>query len=230
MAGVFLFARPVYQAAHGESFRLSEGPPAADAAGAAGWTWPTTPGWVPGALVGQHHDFNVSGVQAVEVGPAQLAAAHALLDASKLRVLDSLRFDLRGPYAILAAPMLDVTPPKQCLAVMLAGVANVRWQCPHDPRDSISRSPVLLVAIAPRAPKGARPLFVMGVARGDVTRIVVTTPDGGSETLYRRDGTWGNFEISRSTGRGAKAVVYTDRGLVQTINLNLKPGTSRVVG
>lgn len=230
-AGVFLFARPVYHAAHqGETIKLNEGPPAADASGAAGWTWASTPGWKPGQMVGKHHEFNASGVQPIEVAAAQLAAAHKLLDASDVRILVAARFDDKGPDAILATPVLDVTPPEQCLGVMLAGTAPVRWQCPNDPRDAISHSHVLVIAVAGLPVQGHTPMSLIGAARGDVHRIVLRAPGTGNEVVYTRGTTWGNFEISRWTGPGTTLFVYGAHGLTQTVDLNVKPGTTRVVG
>ena len=125
MAGFFVFARPEYRAPHqGETIKVPPEQPAV------GWTWAEgTPGWKPGTMLGKHHDFNVSGLQPVEVAAAQLTAAHALLDADGVRVVDSTRVDRNGLLAILAAPMLDTNPAQTCLAAMVQGDAPVTWRC-----------------------------------------------------------------------------------------------------
>jgi len=235
VAGVFIFARPAYHAPNqGETIKLPQGAPAADAAGAAGWVWAKgTPGWVPGQMFGKHHDFNASGLQPVEVQAAQLAAAHDVLDAAGVRVLDSMRIGNGGPYAILASERIDQTPATTCLAVLLPGSAPVGWQCPDDPRTgaALDRSHVLLVGVASRdAASPHTNLFILGVAHGDVRRIVQITPGFGRETIYTRGGTWGQFETTRWAGPGARLLVYGDRGLAQTISLDLRPGSTRIVG
>jgi hypothetical protein len=126
MLGFFAFARPQYHPANvGEEIKVPPEHPAT-----AGWTWAEgTPGFKAGTMLGKHHDFNISGLQPVEIAAAQLAAAHSMLDAEGVRILDSLRTDMSGPVAILAAPTIGRTPIETCLAVMLRGSAPVTWRC-----------------------------------------------------------------------------------------------------
>jgi hypothetical protein len=232
MAGVFLFARPVYHAASGgETITLPKRFPAADHAGATGWQWlHGLPGWQPGEMLGKRHDFNVSGVQPVELVPAQIAAARTMLDASRVRVLATLRPGARGAIGVLAAPELDTSPAQTCLAALLPANAPVRWQCPNQPRDALAKSPVLVVAERDRWPNGLSPLWAVGVARGDVARIVQVTPTGRAE-LYRRGNSWGEFTDGNAGNGPSTLEVYGDHGrLLERIGLNLKPGTTRVVG
>src|SRR2546423_1674621 len=71
--------------AQGTTIRVPDKRPAADAAGRAGWVWPDgVPGWDPGYSI---KGYPISGLQAIEAQPAQLAAAHMGLDADGVRVL-----------------------------------------------------------------------------------------------------------------------------------------------
>jgi hypothetical protein len=220
MAGFFAFARPQYHPPNqGEQITVPPEHPAT------GWTWSEgTPGWKAGTMLGKHHDFNITGVQPVEVAAAQLAAAHALLDADSVRVLDSIRTDKRGPVAILAAPAIDVTPTQTCVAVMLRGDAPVTWRCPQD----LTGSHVLGAVIAGRAPSGSLPpLFVMGVASGDVQRIVVVAASFRN-TAYTRGTTWGQFMTSLPPTKSARLLVYGDHGLLQKLTLSAPPDGQRL--
>jgi hypothetical protein len=221
MIGFFAFARPQY---HPETHDNIKVPPEHPAT--AGWTWAEgTPGFKAGTMLGKHHDFNISGVQPVEIAAAQLAAAHSQLDADGVRVLESLRTDKTGPVAILAAPAIDATPSQTCLAVMLRGSAPVTWRCPQD----LLGTHVLGVVVASRFSSGSgHPLFVMGVARADVQRIVLVGGPPGSGPIYTRGTTWGQFEASTSPTKGVKLLVYGDHGLLQKLTLSDPPSGQRI--
>jgi hypothetical protein len=221
MVGFFAIARPQYHPANvGEEIKVPPEHPAT-----AGWTWAEgTPGFKAGTMLGKHHDFNITGVQPVEVAAAQLSAAHALLDAEGIRVLESLRTDKSGPVAILAAPALEVTPTQTCLAVLLRGDVPVAWRCPED----LLGTQVLGAIIAGRAPPGATvPLFVMGVASGDVQRIVVVAESFRTEA-YTRGTTWGQFSVSLPAAKSARLLVYGKRGLLEKLTLSVPPGGQRL--
>ena len=236
-AAVFTFARPEYHPAGGgmKSFTLPMKPPAADASGAAGWVWPDgTPGWVPGYTV-MDGTYNVSGLQPVEVQVAQLAAARNILDASKVRVVSSIRGNRNGVLAILAAPTVGVKPEKTCLAGMLLGDAPVVWQCPGArPGPGDLANARVLVAAATftwRAPgrKPEHPLYLAGVARGDVYRVVLHAPGVIPRELYVRGSTWGEFSSASGLPYGgAYLAIYGRHGLVQKLHLDLVPGQQRV--
>jgi hypothetical protein len=220
MLGFFAFARPQYHPPNqGEQITMPPEHPAT------GWTWAEgTPGFKAGTMLGKHHDFNVTFLQPVEVAAAQLSAAHALLDADGVRVLNSIRTDTRGPVAILAAPALDVTPTQTCVAVMLRGGAPVNWRCPHE----LAGTHVLGAVIAGRAPAGSLPsLFVMGVASGDVRRIVVVAASSRTEA-YTRGTTWGQFMASLPPTKSAQLLVYGDHGLLQKLTLSAPPSGQRL--
>jgi hypothetical protein len=220
MVGFFTFARPQYHPPNeGEQITVPPEHPAT------GWTWSEgTPGWKAGTMLGKHHDFNITGVQPVEIASAQLAAAHALLDADGVRVLDSIRVDKRGPVAILAAPTTAETPTHTCVAVMLRGDVPIAWRCAQD----LAGTHVLGAVIAGRAPSGATvPLFVLGVASGDVKRIVVVGESFRTEA-YTRGTTWGQFSVSLAATKSAELFVYGDHGLLQKLTLSAPPGGQRL--
>jgi hypothetical protein len=217
MAGFFVFARPEYRAPNqGETIKVPPEHPAN------GWTWSVgTPGWKPGTMLGKHHDFNVSGVQPVEVEAAQLSAAHSLLDADGMRVVDSIRVDRDGPLAILAAPVLDTTPAHTCLAAMVQGDAPVTWLC----SPQLARIRVLVAAKA-----AAGFIDFVGVARGDVSRVVLKAPGFQPMTRYAHGDNWGQFQaaVTPKPGAAPRLLVYGAHGLVETITLALRPGEQRV--
>jgi hypothetical protein len=218
--GFFAFARPQYHPPNqGEQITVPPEHPAT------GWTWAEgTPGWKAGTMLGKHHDFNITGVQPVEIAAAQLAAAHSVLDADGVRVLDSIRVDKRGPVAILAAPTTAETPTHTCVAVMLRGDDPVNWRCPQD----LAGTHVLGAVIAGRAPSGpAQPLFVMGVASGDVQRIVVVAESFRTEA-YTRGTTWGQFSVSLPATKSAQLFVYGKHGLLKKLTLSVPPGGQRL--
>jgi hypothetical protein len=215
-ASVFAFARPQYHVHRGLTIKLPSKQPANDLSGAGGWVWPGgTPGWEPGYAV---EGYNVSGVQPVEVQAARLAAARSGLDASNVRVLTSTRADTHGVLAIVAAPTLEESPVRTCLAAVLEGDAPVHWQC----RLGATR---VLVA-AKRFHWNA--LYLVGVARGDVHRVVLDVPGQAPRELYSRGKTWGQFDAAVSGARGASLKLYGRRGLVEKLPLRLRAGQQRV--
>jgi hypothetical protein len=221
VGGFFVFARPQY---HPETHDNIKVPPEHPAT--AGWTWAEgTPGFKAWTMLGKHHEFNISGLQPVEIAAAQVSAAHSLLDADGVRVLESLRTDNSGPVAILAAPALDVTPTQTCLAVMLRGDQPVTWRCPHD----LLGTHVLGVVVAASFSSGSgHPLFVMGVASADVQRVVLVRDQPGSGPIYTRGTTWGQFEASTEPRKSVTLLVYGDHGLLQKLTLGDPPSGQRI--
>jgi hypothetical protein len=215
-AGMFAFARPAYHPQRGLTIKLPPKHPANDASGAAGWVWADgTPGWEPDYTV---KGYNVSGIQPVELQAAQLAAARNGLDASDVRVLASTRADKHGVLAIVAAPTLEESPVRTCLAAVLEGDAPVAWQC------RLGAAPVLVAATRTRW----NALYLVGVARGDVHRVVLDVPGQAPWELYSRGQTWGQFDAAVSGARGALLKLYERRGLVETLTLRLRVGQQRV--
>ena len=220
--GFFVVARPQYHPPNqGEQITVPPEHPAI------GWTWADgTPGFKAGTMLGKHHDFNISGVQPVEIIAAQVSAAHALLDAEGVRVLDSIRTDKRGPVALLVAPTLYGAPTQSCVAVLLRGDVPVTWRCPQD----LAGTYVLGAVIAARAYPGSssHPLFVMGVAGGDVQRIVLVAPPSSRTTVYTRGTTWGQFDASVPPTTHIKLLVYGKHGLLEKLALGDPIGGQRI--
>jgi hypothetical protein len=216
-AGVFAFARPAYHPHRGLTIKLAPKRPANDVSGAGGWVWADgTPGWEPGYTV---KGYNVSGIQPVEVQAAQLAAARNGLDGGGVRVLASMRADTHGVLAILAAPTLNESPVRACLAAVLDGDAPVEWQC------RLGSARVLVAAKRFRW----NALYLVGVARGDVQRVVLDIPGQAPMELYTRGQTWGQFEAAVAGAQGASLKLYGRRGLVETLPLRLRAGQQRVL-
>lgn len=243
-AGVFLFARPQYRQPHqGVSIRIPEKRPAQDAAGRQGWIWPDeVPGWEPGYTI---KGYPVAGVQSIEADAARLAAAHMGLDAGQVRVLVAMhQLPGQGPLAIYAAPMAFASSegkPIVCLGVELPHASATPWFCPgaSHPGPDVARSRVL-VAVSAFAWHSASAgqqlsLRLVGVARGDVYRVVLHIP-GQKQlpvvALYERGKTWGQFETAVGVPPSAgvpELRVYGRKDLLETLPLDLKPGDERIV-
>lgn len=228
--GFFVLARPQYKPPNqGETIRVPTERPAADAAGAAGWVWAEgTPGWQAGTMLGKHHDFNVAGMQPVELTGAEVAAVHAGLDPEKVRVVVSLRPSKADALAILTAPILEPAPARTCLLALLPGDAPLSWQCPGT--TTSTGSPRVLVAAAVYGwPNDRRVLDFVGIARGDVQRVVLRSPGFDPIELYTRGTNWGQFSFSLELKQPrARLFVYDKSGLVQKLPLELAPGEQRV--
>src|SRR5439155_224256 len=113
---------------------------------------------------------------------------------SGVRVLVSTRGSTNGVLAVLAAPTVEQTPVKTCLAVVLEGDGPVGWQCPgaRPSRHDLARSHVLVAAKEYRR----NALYLVGVARGDVDRIVLEVAGAAPTELYSRGTTWGQFDAA----------------------------------
>jgi len=242
VAGAFVFARPEYRPAQqGKTIKIPFKQPARDAAGRPGWVWPGgVPGWAAGQTIS---DYNISQLQPVEVGPAQLAAAHMGLDADQVRVLTAMHvLPGDGPLAIFAAPLLYEANHTVCLGAALPRTSAVAWLCPgaSHPGPDIGRSHVLVAAAAydwssPSTP-GSVGLDLVGVARGDVYRVVLHVPGLGNpmndRELYARGKSWGQFDAAIVVPRGAGSPelrIYGRTGLVRTVRLSLNPGEERIL-
>lgn len=189
------------------------------------WVWPDgVPGWTPGQTI---KGYPVAQLQPVEVEAAGLAAARHGLDSTDVHVIDAMRGDYRGALAILATRTLYQTPARTCLAALLRGSAPVTWLCPGP--HLLSQDHVLIAATRFRWPGGKDPLYFVGVARGDVQRIVLAGGVTGRETLYTRGKTWGEFESAQVTLPSAKLLVYGGGRLLETVPLDVPAGQQRVL-
>jgi hypothetical protein len=197
--------------------------PANDASGAAGWVWPDgVPGWTPGETVG---NVNLSGVQPIELEPARIDAARAGIDGENIRVLESMRAGRNGALAILAGAMANYGKPiPTCLGAMLQGDTPVTWLCPV--QHELASARVLVAAARVTAQDDA--LYLVGVARGDVDKILLTGVSVGNSLLYQRGATWGQFGIGTAASKSASLRVYGHGRLLETVPLLLKPGQQRI--
>jgi hypothetical protein len=221
--GYMAFPSP-QQRQSGVSITLPHRNPANDASGIAGWVWPDgVPGWTPGQTI---KGFPVSFMQPVEVQAAQLAAARDGLDSEAVRVITSMRGDRRGALAILATHTMYSTPERTCLAPLLRENAPVVWLCPAV--HTLSHQHVLIAAARLDWPGVKDPLYLVGVARGDVRRIVLADRSK-RQVLYARGNSWGEFDDVQATSPGAYLLVFGHGRLLETVRLDVPVGQQRVL-
>lgn len=221
--------------AQGRTVNIPEKQAARDASGQAGWSWPEgTPGWRPGERI---QGYPVAGATAKELVRARVSAARAGLEGTGVRVVDAIRATSFGLLAILAAPMAD-DPARTCLGAMLEPNAKVEWLCPGRgrPGSDLGNSPALIVATslgwpgAPGTDRNKHPLYLLGVARGDVRRVVLSAPGFESERIYERGHTWGQFDAAWMVlDSGASLRIYGQSGLLEVVRLAIRPGKTRVL-
>jgi hypothetical protein len=165
-------------------------------------------------------------MQPVEIQAAQLAAARVGLDSEAVRVLTSMRGDRRGVVAILATRTMYSTPARTCLAPLLREDAPVVWLCPAV--HTLSHQHVLIAAARLNWPGGMDPLYFVGVARGDVRRVVLV--DGSErQLLYTRGNSWGEFDSTQATSPKAHLLVYGHGRVLETVRLDVPVGQQRVL-
>jgi hypothetical protein len=216
--GYVVFPRPPH-AHQGTTIRLPDRQPSN-----ARWVWPAgVPGWTPGQTI---KGYPVSGVQPVEVQAAALAAARRGLDASDVRVIGSTRPSYRGALAVLATKTLYTKPEITCLAALLPD-EPVHWVCPA--KHTLSHEHVFVAAGRLQWAGGKNPVFLTGVARGDVTRIVLVGGVVPRETIYTRAKTWGELDLAEPVKPGGRLLVYAGPRLVETVPLDLAAGQQRVL-
>jgi hypothetical protein len=217
--GYAVFPRPPHQG-NGTTIHLPAHRPSN-----ASWVWPDgVPGWTPGQTI---HGFAVANVQPVEVQAAALVAAHHVLDPDGVRVVTALRPGYAGALAVLATRTLYTTPDRTCLGGLLLRDAPVQWVCPGP--HSLSHRHVFAVASRLDWPGAKDPIYLAGVARGDVTRIVLQGGVSLRQEIYVRAKTWGEFELAEWARPGARLLVYDGKRLVETVPLDLRVGQQRVI-
>ena len=216
----------------GGTVNIPQKQPARDTSGPPGWSWQKgTPGWRPGERI---QGYPVAGARAKELVRARASAARAGVEGAGLRVVAAIR--ATRLLAILAAPAAD-DPARTCLAAMLERNAKVEWLCPgRGGRGSdLRNSPALIAAASfdwpgtPGTDKNKHPLYLVGVARGDVRRIVLNAPGFESEQIYERGHTWGQFDAAWTViDRSASLSIYGPSGLLEVVRLAVGPGKTRV--
>jgi hypothetical protein len=219
-------------ASQGGIVNIPQKQPARDASGPAGWSWPEgTPGWRPGERI---QGYPIAGAQAKELVRARASAARVGVDGSGIRVVAAMR--ATRLLAILAAPAAD-DPSRTCLAAMLERHAKVEWLCPGrgGQGSQLAHSPALVVAASfdwpgtPGTDKSRHPLYLVGVVRGDVRRIVLSAPGFESEPIYERGHTWGQFDAAWTViDRSASLSIYGPSGLLEVVRLAVGPGKTRI--
>lgn len=218
--GYAVFPRPNTHGTQGSTIHIPDHRPSN-----AAWVWPDgVPGWTPGQTI---QGYPVANLQPVEVQAAALAAARHALDSSDIRVLNATRPGYRGALAVLATHTLYQSPERTCLAGLLLGDAPVRWVCPGP--HALSHKHVFLAAARLDRPGGKDPIYLAGVARGDVTRIDLV---GGVErraTIYTRAQTWGEFDLAEAVQPGGRLLVYSGTRLVERVPLDLRVGQQRIL-
>ena len=81
----------------------------------------------------------------------------------------------------------------------------------------------------PGADENKHPLYLVGVARGDVRRVVLSAPGFESESIYERGQTWGQFDASWIViDSSASLSIYGRSGLLEVVRLAVRPGKTRV--
>jgi hypothetical protein len=120
---------------------------------------------------------------------------------------------------------------------MVEGNAKVEWLCPgrSGAGSDLANSPALIAAtsldspVAPGTAKNKHPLDLVGVARGDVRRVVLSAPGIEPERIYERGHTWGQFDASWVViDRSASLRIYGQSGLLEVVRLAIGPGKTRV--
>ena len=225
-AGLFLFARPQYRPpSSGKTIDLSRYPAPIRA-----WTWK---GGTPGFTVRSgDEDWNVS-----KVRPQELPVGARLLNAQR---------DADGLSLLVARPD---TAGRACVGAEIA--RSTQWFCP--PRLGPQVAFVVVDAVSALGGQGF-PINLVGVARGDVRRVVITAPevtrtmhpDNSVTASYRSKlvasegrGNWGTFSYSLGDGyRGrppakpwrARLDFYGAHGLLASRKLAFaQPGMRLVV-
>lgn len=185
--GARIYDWPVDRPAHGSALKLAWSEAPVLSSGARGWTWPHgTPGYELG------HDeahWNLSLLR-----PEELARADAVARRRGVQDLRVLNASRTGPHdvSILVAGA-DATGATCVGALVPRHPLALTCQPALGPR-------VALVAVDARAPMGGGlyPVTLVGVVRGDVTRVEVGAP-GFAQTLYRRGAgnpSWGTFSVA----------------------------------
>jgi hypothetical protein len=168
---VFAFARPQYHDPFpGQAFDLSYAK-----LPVSGWRWP---GGTPGFRFGQDEPvWNEAKLRPAELAGAREIAGSSGVDPDSLRVLSTLRARNGDPFALLAG---SGRAGRTCLGGLVAGAAT-RFAC------RLGRQ-LAFVIVAPRG----RELYVIGVARSDVTGVTLDVRGLGRSVLYshRYSGYW----------------------------------------
>ena len=221
-AAVFAFARPQFERpAQGSELRidLSKYPAAAK-----GWTWEDGQ---PGFRFGDEQEtWNLSQVKPAELAPARAAARRWGVAPASVRLLTAIRL---GPHDLSMIVAGTNAADRTCLGFVRPGEA-AEFVCGA----RLARSSAF-VLVTTRGPyefggRSVHPTFLTGIARGDVSRVVVDQPpDWRNAQVFDRAGEnygfWGTFELSLSDSRKLALAVHREGGQVTEVPVQIaEPG------
>jgi hypothetical protein len=201
LAGAFLFAANIHT---GESLlsrihpaakaRALQAPPPLRGSGVEGWIWPER---APGFRFGSEERFwNGTQLSLGRRATIEASAEEAGLAPGATRVVKEVRaLPSRDLIALVAAPAQG---RGVCLAVSGRGLPR-QFTCVRQASRAAASSAFLAVSIwnGPLAGRTAHVLDLVGVARGDVSRIDLRLPGLGSWRVYERSAefAWGAFAL-----------------------------------
>jgi hypothetical protein len=220
VASVLLFARPQYRPPNQGSevkIELSKYPPASH-----GWVWH---GGQPGFRFGEDKEtWNISEVKPSELAPARAAAHRWGVAPRSVRLIAAIRL---GPHDLSMIVAGTNAADKTCLGFVVPS-DTPRFYCGArlDPDSAF-----VLVTTRSSYPSGegtVHPTFLTGIARGDVTRVVIDQrPDWRNVGIFgRKQGSlWGTFELSLRDSRAIHLAVFRKNGGITRMPVDVtKPG------
>ena len=213
-AVVFAFFRPTYHPKGEDSLvkvDWSLYPPAST-----GWTWANgQPGF---RFAEQADEWPSTSVTAAELAPALAAARRWGVAPASVRLLAAIRIGVQDLIMLVAGTdAADHT----CIGFVTPS-EPVEYVCPNRLGP---QSAFVLVA------HGATGAWVMGISRGDVTRIVVDQPpDWNEQTLFSREqgSFWGTWSVSLGDS-DAIVTAYLRDGSVRRVAVDPSRPTDRVI-
>jgi hypothetical protein len=88
---------------------------------------------------------------------------------------------------------------------------------------------VLIAAARFNWPGGKDPIYLVGVTRGDVKRVVLLGGVEKQQTIYTRGNSWGEFDSAQVVSPSARLLVYGHGRLLETVPLDVPVGQQRVL-
>jgi len=220
VASVFLFARPQYHPpGQGSEVKidLSKYPAASD-----GWAWD---GGQPVFRLGEDKNvWNISQVKPAELAPARAAAHRWGVAPRSIRLIDAIRL---GPHDLSMIVAGTNAADRTCLGFVVPSDAP-RFYCGRQ-LDPDSAFVLVTTRDSYSTAEGTvHPTFLTGIARGDVTRVVVDQrPDWPAAGIYdRKQGSfWGTFELSLSDSRAIRLAFFRRNGGITRMPIDVtEPG------
>ena len=200
IAALFFFARPQYHDPYpGKTIDLSGyAPPAHD------WTWQDGQ---PGFRFGEkEEDWNITQLRPKELEPLRAAAARAGVAPESVLPLEVERY---SPHRLSMIAAGTGSTGATCLGFALPR-AEGSFFCP----DRLARKAAFVLTVPFGRPGG---VFLSGIARADVTSVVVHEAGRAPMRVYsrRESGAWGTFFVTLGSGpvkNAVGAVIAEPRG------------------